>query len=71
MLRELEVQELVKVRRRSRMVPSPRRPLVGPLFADVLLKTGGLQRRRRTLATVLSSSPARGSADEVAHGGWQ
>jgi periplasmic protein TonB len=54
-VREPEVQEPVRVWRRPRVVPSPpRQALAGPLFADVLLETGGLQRRRRTLATVLS-----------------
>lgn len=53
-VREPEVQEPVKVWRPPRVVPSPRQALAGPLFADVLLETGGLQRRRRTLATVLS-----------------
>ena len=53
-VREPEVREPVKVWRRPRVPPSPRQALPGPLFADVLLETGGLQRRRRTLATVLS-----------------
>jgi periplasmic protein TonB len=53
-VREPEVQEPVKVWRPPRVLPSPRQALPGPLFADVLLETGGLQRRRRTLATVLS-----------------
>ena len=52
-VREPEVQESVKVWRPPR-VPSPRQALPGPLFADVLLETGGLQRRHRALATVLS-----------------
>jgi periplasmic protein TonB len=52
-VREPEVQEPVKVWRPPRVPPSPRQALPGPLFTDVLLETGGLQ-RRRTLATVLS-----------------
>ncbi len=53
-VREPEVQEPVKVWRPPQVPPSPRQALAGPLFADVLLETRGLQRRRRTLATVLS-----------------
>ena len=53
-VREPEVQEPVKVRRPPRVLPSPAQAPEGPLFADVLLETSSLQRRRRTLATVLS-----------------
>ncbi len=53
-VREPEVQKPVKVRRPPQApllpIPAPERPL----FADVLLETSGLQRRRRNLATVLS-----------------
>jgi periplasmic protein TonB len=51
---EPEVREPVRVWRPPRVSPSPRQALTGPLFADVLLETGGLPRRRRTLATLLS-----------------
>ena len=53
-VRKPEVQEPVKVWRPTRVPPSPRQALSGPLFSDVLLETGGLPRRRRSLATVLS-----------------
>jgi protein TonB len=53
-VREPEVQEPVKVWRPSQVPPSWRQTPAGPMFADVLLETDGLQRRRRTLATVVS-----------------
>jgi periplasmic protein TonB len=53
-VREPEVQEPVKVRRPPPAQPWPRPVPEAPLFTDVLLETNGLQRRRRTLATVLS-----------------
>jgi len=53
-IREPEVQKPDKVRRPPRALPAPLPAPEGPLFADVLLETSGLQRRRRTLATVLS-----------------
>ena len=53
-VREPEVREPVKVWRPPQVPPSPRQAVAGPLFADVLLETGGLQRHRRILATVVS-----------------
>ncbi len=53
-VREPEVQKPVEVRRPPRVLPSPIPAPEGRLFADVLLEASGLQRRRRTLATVLS-----------------
>jgi periplasmic protein TonB len=57
-IRGPEVQKPVKVRRAPQPPPAPApAPAPGPkgsLFADVLLETTGLQRRRRNLATVLS-----------------
>ena len=53
-VREPKVQESVKVRRPPRVLPSSIPVPESPLFADVLLEESSLQRRRRTLATVLS-----------------
>ncbi|MGA9979052.1 MAG: energy transducer TonB [Candidatus Sulfotelmatobacter sp.] len=51
---EREVQAPVKARRAFHVPSSPVLVLVGPLFTDVLLEVDGMQRRRHTLATVLS-----------------
>jgi len=53
-VREPDVREQVRVWRAPHVPPSSRQAPAEPLFADVCLETGGLQRRRRTLATVLS-----------------
>jgi len=53
-VREPEVQKPVKVRRPPLAQPRPIPAPEGPLFADVLLEVSSLQRRRRSLATVLS-----------------
>ncbi len=53
-VREPEAHKLAKVRRPPRVLLSAVLTPEGPLFADVLLEASGLQRRRRTLATVLS-----------------
>ncbi len=53
-VREPEVQKPVKVRRPPQAPPSSIPAPEGPLFADVLLEISSQQRRRRSLATVLS-----------------
>ncbi len=58
-VREAEVQEPevrapIKAWGRHQVSPSLIQAPVGPLFTDVLLETDGMQRRRHTLATVLS-----------------
>jgi protein TonB len=53
-VREPEVQKPVDVRRAPQVPPTSIPAPEGPLFADVLLESSRLQRRRRSLATVMS-----------------
>ncbi|MFZ0759604.1 MAG: energy transducer TonB [Candidatus Sulfotelmatobacter sp.] len=53
-VREPEVQKPVEVRRAPQAPLSPIPARERPLFADVLLETSSLQRRRRSLAAILS-----------------
>jgi periplasmic protein TonB len=53
-VREPEVHEPLRVWHPPQAPPSPLQAPSRPMFVDILLESGGLQRHRRTLATVLS-----------------
>jgi protein TonB len=53
-VRKPEVKKPVEEWRPAQVMPVPRPAPAETIFADVLLETGGLQRRRRSLATIFS-----------------